>query len=289
VRLQSKNLNVNRFIVLFPLVVILTTGCATPPEPAKEPEPQTTAPEPAPAAPAEEPAVTRKVEAKPVLTGAAAKTEAQKHLRSAFELLNDGNEEEAMTELKYVQTLEPDNKTAQCLIRGMTADPAGALGKEYTSYVVRPGESLGRIAQRALGDVCEFYILARYNQIKIPKRLAAGQTIRVPGKVALAPPESAPAAATQPSPVTPASIAPVPEAAPPTSPSTAKEAQPDEAAKKALIQRHQRNAQAAFRRQDLATSIKEWDRVLELDPRNELAKVRREEALDLARRLKQIK
>jgi hypothetical protein len=137
--------------------------------------------------------------------------------------------------------------------------------------------------------VCEFYILARYNQIKIPKRLAAGQTIRVPGKVALAPPESAPAAATQPSPVTPASIAPVPEAAPPTSPSTAKEAQPDEAAKKALIQRHQRNAQAAFRRQDLATSIKEWDRVLELDPRNELAKVRREEALDLARRLKQIK
>jgi LysM repeat protein len=281
-------LNVNRFIPLFPLVVLLIAGCATPPESAKEPEPQAVAPEPEPAAPAEEPAVTRKVEAKPILTGPAAKAEAQKHLRSAFELLNDGNEEEAMSELKYVQALEPDNKTAQCLIRGMTADPAGALGKESTSYVVRPGESLGRIAQRALGDVCEFYILARYNQIKVPKRLAAGQTIRVPGKVALAPPESAPATAAQPAAIAPTSIAPPPEAVPPP-PTTAKEAQPDDPAKKTLIQRHQRNAQAAFRRQDLATSIKEWDRVLELDPRNELAKVRREEALDLARRLKQIK
>ena len=50
-----------------------------------------------------------------------------------------------------------------------------------------------------------------------------------------------------------------------------------------------RAAQAAFRRQDLATAIKEWGRVLELDPNNELARARRQEAIDLERRLKQMK
>jgi LysM repeat protein len=157
------------------------------------------------------------------------------------------------------------------------------LGRYSTPYTVRPGDLLGRIAQRALGDVCEFYMLARYNQIRVPKALAAGQVIRIPGKVALAP--EAPAAK------------PVPEPAPPPPAPVAKPAGPDPAAvkaaeekkRRALIDRHHRNAQAAFRRQDLATAIKEWDRVLEIDPTNELAQARKQEALELSRRLKQIK
>jgi LysM repeat protein len=228
-----------------------------------------------------------KVESKPILTGPAGKAEAQKRLRHAFELLDDGNDEEAMSELKHIQALDPDNKSASCLLRGMSADPVSALGKESTAYVVRPGESLGRIAQRALGDVCEFYLLARYNQIRVPKRLAAGQTIRIPGKVPLAPADAPPPTPTQPASIAPAPPAPQPE--PVTPASAEKDKKADDTARKALIQRHQRNAQAAFRRQDLATSIKEWDRVLELDPANELARARREEAVELARRLKQFK
>jgi hypothetical protein len=100
-------------------------------------------------------------------------------------------------------------------------------------------------------------------------------------------PADAPPTATQPASVAPAPPAPQPE--PVTPPSAEKDKKADDTARKALIQRHQRNAQAAFRRQDLATSIKEWDRVLELDPANELARARREEAVELARRLKQFK
>ena len=58
---------------------------------------------------------------------------------------------------------------------------------------------------------------------------------------------------------------------------------------RAQIDRHQRNAQAAFRRQDLATAISEWDKVLALDPNNDLARARRQEAIELDRRLKQLK
>jgi cytochrome c-type biogenesis protein CcmH/NrfG len=58
---------------------------------------------------------------------------------------------------------------------------------------------------------------------------------------------------------------------------------------KAQIERHQRNAIAAFRRQDLKTAIREWDRLLELDPNNDLARARRQEAIDLQRRLSQVK
>jgi hypothetical protein len=137
-----------------------------------------------------------------------------------------------------------------------------------------------------LGDVCEFYILARYNQIRVPKALAAGQVIRIPGKATLAP--EAPAVKPPPQVVPAAPAEPPPPVAKPPAPDPAVTRAAEEKKKRALIERHHRNAQAAFRRQDLATAIKEWDRVLEIDPGNELARARRQEALDLSRRLKQI-
>ena len=272
----------NRTITLA-IAIVLLAGCAAAPEPVKPPE----APPPEPVAPPSEPEA---VEAQkppptaPLLTGPAAREQANKLVRQAFESLNDGNEQKARGELDGARRLEPDNRQAACLLRGITADPVATLGRESTPYTVRPGELLGRIAQRALGDVCEFYLLARYNQIRVPKALAAGQVIRIPGKVALAP--EAPAA--KPAPEA-APVEPPPPVVKPAESDPAVTKAADEKKRRALIERHHRNAQAAFRRQDLATAIKEWDRVLEIDPGNELAQARRQEALDLARRLKQIK
>ena len=115
----------------------------------------------------------------------------------------------------------------------------------------------------------------------------SGQVIRIPGKVALAPPGGGPA---KPAATTPAKPA-KPPAPEPSVKESVKPVGPSkgEIAKQEQIQRHHRNAQAAFRRQDLDTAIKEWDRVLELDPSNELAQARRQEALDMARRLKELK
>jgi len=262
------------------------------------------------APPAEQPALPAPVvmapEPKPLLTGAAAKAQAQQLVRQAFDSLNAGDEEKARTDLQQAKELDPENKNATCLLKGIAADPVATLGRESTPYTVRPGETMGRIAQRALGEICEFYLLARYNQIRIPKQLAAGQTIRIPGKTPLAPadaptatrpvqpepataPPPTPAIAAPASPPAPVSPMPTPQPAVAT-PSTSKTSPGnDVATTRAAVEQHHRAAQAAFRRQDLATAINEWNKVLELDPANELAQVRRQEAIELDRRIKQVK
>jgi hypothetical protein len=268
-----------RWIILAPFLIALLAGCATPeqaaPEPVVKPEPDA-APEPVAPAPVEP--------TRPQLTGQAARAEVQKILRQSFEWLDNGEEDRARVELDYARQLEPDNKQVACLYRGVTADPITTLGRESTAYTVRPGESLGTIARRALGDVCEFYMLARYNHIKVPKQLSAGQSIRIPGKVALAPdtaPVAKPEVKPEPKPE------PVAEPVKPKPPVLSPEA--EEKIRRAEIDRRHRNAQAAYRRQDLNTAIREWDAVLAIDPSNGLALARKQEALDLQRRLENLK
>lgn len=286
------------------LAVVVMNGCQTAPEqPKPAPAPVMPAPEPEPVKPAPVPEG-------PAPGSPAARTQSQQLLRQAAESLNDGNEDKARVEVAEALRLDPDNKLGQCLNRGITADPEQALGRQSTNYTVRPGETLGRIAQRALGDSCEFYLLARYNKIRVPKQLAGGQVIRVPGRVALSAPEPAAAkpeptpapAAAKPEPapevatpapaVAPAAPAPVPAPTPaaisaPAEPPPKPRPSPQEI--RAQVDRHHRTAQAAFRRQDLTTAIREWDKVLALDPTNDLARARREEAIELDRRIKQLK
>ena len=100
----------------------------------------------------------------------------------AIEFLQAGQEEQAEQELKRVLLGDPNNRHALSLLKQLKDDPIATLGRESFAYRVQPGESLSRIAQRFLGDVQQFYILARYNNLKVPRTLAEGQTIRVPGK-----------------------------------------------------------------------------------------------------------
>ena len=138
------------------------------------------------------------------------------------ELLEAGNEEQAKTELQRALELDPNNKLALNLMRQITADPQVTLGRESFAYTVRPSDTLSRIAGRYLGDIYSFYILARYNGIEVPKKVASGQVIRIPGK-APPPGSEAPRPAAQlPAPPAPAAgsvatPAPMP-AAPPSPP-----------------------------------------------------------------------
>ena len=169
-------------------------------------------------------------------------------------------------------------------------------------------DSLSKLAQQYLGDRFRFYILAKYNDISNPSRLAAGQVIKIPGR---APPPGA-------MPPPDATAKPAPDVAPPVSndlatmmqrgrqqqsagnveaayatfsdavaryPGNRDAVQQRDGAKTALIRSYDREATQALQRQNLDLAISKWDRILELDPANQKAKLERERALDLKKRM----
>jgi lipoprotein NlpI len=56
-------------------------------------------------------------------------------------------------------------------------------------------------------------------------------------------------------------------------------------ARQAMIRRYDREAAQAFQRQNLDLAIAKWDHILELDPGNRKAKLERERALELKRKM----
>jgi hypothetical protein len=219
-------------------------------------------------------------------------------IQAAVGHLELGEEAPATVELERVLKADPNQRLAKSLMRQINEDPQVLLGRESSPYRVQPGETLSRIAQRFLGDVYLFYALARYNGVKVPRRLGAGEMIRVPGKLALpaavtadtaraAPP--APRAATEPA----AMPAPIAASAP--SPSPAAQVATDDSAmreqriRSEAIARHARAARSAFAKQDLDGAIRSWDAVLALDPGNQTAHLERQRTLDLKERLKTVR
>jgi tetratricopeptide (TPR) repeat protein len=183
----------------------------------------------------------------------------------------------------------------------------------YFRYTVQRDDSLSKLAQQYLGDRFRFYILARYNEMPNPSRLAAGQVIRIPGK---GPP---PAAAPKHSEV-------VESARPPGAADTEAKARDDvqaalrrareqeargdlegayatlqeslarhpgteallrqrDTVRASLVRALDREATQAFQRQNLDLAIAKWERVLELEPANRKARLERERALELKKKL----
>lgn len=284
------------------VAALALSACATKPA---EPPPEPPAAAPAPA-PAPEP---------PPPPTPAMQAQSQKVAQGVVELLEAGNEEQARAELQRALTLDPANKLALNLQKQMTEDPQATLGRESFPYVVRSGDTLSRIAGRFLGDIYSFHILARYNNIKVPRQVGEGTTLRIPGKAP--PPEP-----TRPTRPTPAKPEPAPEPAPPpvaaapvapAEPSAGEKAfraaeasakagnleraladykqaaslgvaaagPKADATSKRLVDTHSRNARSALARQDLDGAVKSWDKVLELDPSNETARLERQKALRL--------
>lgn len=223
--------------------------------------------------------------------------QAQRIALSAMDLLEAGSEEQARIELLRALASDSNNRLALALLKQLSVDPVVALGKESFQYVVKPGETLSKIAHRFMGDLYSFYLLARYNDIKVPRQLAGGQVIRIPGK---APPVTkiVPPDTVQPT-VQPTVLPPVLEL-PPEPPEvafrSAEAAERDgdldrayteyqragshpgaaakvEQVRKQLVLLNTKAARTAFARQDLDGTIGYWKRVLELEPTNETARL----------------
>lgn len=202
--------------------------------------------------------------------------------RQAQSLLQDGDADGAERLLRRILATDPAQTSAASLLRQIEGDPVQLLGRESYAYVVRPGESLATIARDRLRDANLFYALARYNGIRVPRLLAAGQTIRVPGRAPAAPspassasppPAAAPAPAPAPSPAPAAAAAPAPAAAPTPAPAT-------------QVPELMRAARVAVRQQDLCRGIALYDRVLAIEPGHTDARAERQKAADLAERLR---
>jgi tetratricopeptide (TPR) repeat protein len=289
-------------------IAALVAGCATPPA-APPAAPAAAATPPAEPAPAPAPAA-------PELSPAQAKAQAQKLALEAVDKLQSGDEAAARQLLTQAQALDASNEIARKMSEQIDADAQKELGAQFFRYTVQRDDSLSKLAQQYLGDRFRFYILAKYNDIANPSRLAAGEVIKIPGKPQPAPP---PAAAPAKPPAEPAEAAPpvatpVPPVVSPVATLLQKgrqlEASGDlpgaygafseavalapgnrdavlqrDAAKAALIRSYDREATQAFQRQNLDLAIAKWEKLLELDPSNQKAKLERQRALDLKKQL----
>jgi LysM repeat protein len=195
-------------------------------------------------------------------------------INRAIDLLNAGNEAQARTELQRLLQVEPTHQLGNQLMRQLQADPLTVFGPESYAYTVKPGETLFRIAQRVLGDQYSFYLLARYNGIKVPGHLMGGQVIRLPGKLPAPAVQPAPPPPTQPSPPPPP---PPPSPPPAPAPAPVAPAPVDAAQVNAAVRRGYERLKA----QDLQGSLEQWNLVLSLDPGHAEAKRERARVLKL--------
>lgn len=297
----------------------LLASCATPP-PAPSDSQAGAARAPAATASAPEP---QRAASQPELTPAQARAQAQTKAIEAVDQLQNGDESAARATLDQVLALDPNNDLGRKLRDQINADAEKELGTQFFRYTVQPGDSMSKIAQQYLGDRFRFYILAKYNEIGNPSKLAAGQVIKVPGK---APPPNVAMRSRSDTvssePQTTARPAPEPDTTPPPQQAQANDVKTivarasqlqksgdlegayaayNEAARRdsgnrdvatqrdavrvALIRRYEREAVQAFQRQNLDMAIARWNNVLELDPNNQKAKLERERAADLKKRM----
>jgi Tfp pilus assembly protein PilF len=281
-------------------VTAVLGGCATPPAPsAPAPTVAETRPAVVPAEPPPAP-----VEVSP----AASKAQAQKLAIEAVEQLQSGDEASARVTLERALTLDSGNELARKLNEQIKADAQKELGPAFFRYTVQRDDSLSKLAQQYLGDRFRFYILAKYNEMPIPSRLAAGQVIKIPGR---APVVAKPADVVEAKPAAGDGDSKVRDEvadalrkgkeleaagnlegayaayndAVTRFPGNAEVVGRRNAARAALIQFYDREGTQAFQRQNLALAITKWDRILEIDPANKKAKLERERAVDLQKRM----
>ncbi len=124
----------------------------------------------------------------------------------AFDLLMQGKEAPAAGKLKSILKRDPMNAPARMLSESIAGDPKDLLGPQSYPYTASAGDTMEELAQRFLGNRLKAYQLLRYNGLKAPVTLAAGQLLRIPGE----PPRPEPVRRPEPEPVKPVAIAPTP-------------------------------------------------------------------------------
>jgi hypothetical protein len=134
-------------------------------------------------------------------------------------LLDQGDRGAAKKRIAAAQKHDPGNASLMLLRDSIERDPQQLLGPAHFAYTVQPGDTIGGLAQRFLGNRLKSYQLARYNGIEEPTSLRAGQVLRIPGQQPHVEPARRPERRAEPqaapaSPAPRAAVAPAPPARP---------------------------------------------------------------------------
>lgn len=112
--------------------------------------------------------------------GAAPNLSARERVRTAIDLLGEGNERRARAELRAVLQEQPNNNVARRLMDQIEQEPSALLAGTARAYTVRQGETMSQLAERFQGDALLFYALARYNNLAAANQVSQGQTLMIP-------------------------------------------------------------------------------------------------------------
>lgn len=295
-------------------LLLVVAACATPPATSPTATTPAAAP-PAPSAAAGSPAGSATpppataAPAPPPVDPAVARPQAQKLAMEAVDQLQNGDEPSAKSTLERALALDPANELARKLSDQIRSDAQEVLGTVSFRYTVQKDDTLSKLAQQYLGDRFRFYLLAKYNEITNPSRLSAGQVIRLPGKgplpsVAAPVPEAPVKTAAEPPPKPRDELAELLAKAADLekagnlegaylvyvdvlqrAPSNADATRRRDAVRTSLVRVLDREATQAFQRQNLDLAIAKWERVIELDPANRKARLERDRAADLKKRM----
>lgn len=160
--------------LLLALILPLLSSCSLPekvnspepePEVVVEPEPEPAALQPLPPPPPPDEAV-----------------------QLALQELELGRSQSALELLSRVQVQYGEQAMVSWLIRQILQPPEDFLGSEHREYTVQPGDSLAQIARMHLGHPLWFYLLARYNDIEVPRNLSVGTVLKLPQQPPQLPP-----------------------------------------------------------------------------------------------------
>lgn len=104
----------------------------------------------------------------------------QQRVQQAITLLGDGNAAQARAELQAYLSQRPGNRMATDLLQQIDLSPEEYFPAEYAQVQLAPGQTLSTLAQDYLGSLYQFYALARYNDIAVPRDIRVGQVIQIP-------------------------------------------------------------------------------------------------------------
>lgn len=98
----------------------------------------------------------------------------------ALRLIEVGRYDDARELLEWLMEQGQGNATVRLLLRQIVVPPEQQLPGPYRELELPAGDSLSQVAERELGNPMLFVVLARLNDIDVPRNVPAGTVLRLP-------------------------------------------------------------------------------------------------------------